>query len=117
MVHVLYPLDNLNEQIRSSFPVLGFIITLPPSSGADPGFQVRGADLKKSRRTEGGANIFGVFRVKKSPPTLDPPLIFVSNGTLYYLHRFVNFASTHSITTACLCFDITYNIHVGLFVN
>ena len=34
-------------------------------SGADPGFQARGADLKKLRRVEGGANIFGVFRVKK----------------------------------------------------
>ena len=34
------------------------------TSGADPGFQVRGAHLKKLRRAEGGANIFGVFRVK-----------------------------------------------------
>ena len=35
------------------------------SAGADPGFQVRGgAHLKKLRRTEGGAKIFGVFRVK-----------------------------------------------------
>ena len=33
-------------------------------SGADPGFQVRGAQLKKLRRVEGGAKIFGVFRVK-----------------------------------------------------
>jgi hypothetical protein len=35
-------------------------------SGADSGFQVRGggAHLKKLRRAEGGANIFGVFRVK-----------------------------------------------------
>ena len=33
-------------------------------SGADPGFQVRGAHLKKLRRAEGGVNIFGVFRVK-----------------------------------------------------
>jgi hypothetical protein len=33
-------------------------------AGADPGFQVRGAHLKKLRRTEGGAKIFGVFRVK-----------------------------------------------------
>ena len=33
--------------------------------GADPGFQVRGgAQLKKLRRAEGGAKIFGVFRVK-----------------------------------------------------
>ena len=34
-------------------------------AGADPGFQVRrGAHLKKMRRAEGGAKIFGVFRVK-----------------------------------------------------
>ena len=33
-------------------------------SGADPGFQVRGAHLKKLHRVEGGANIFGVFCVK-----------------------------------------------------
>ena len=35
-----------------------------PSPGADPGFQVRGAQLKKLGPAEGGANIFGVFRVK-----------------------------------------------------
>ena len=33
-------------------------------SGADPGFQVRGRTLTKSRRAEGGVKIFGVFRVK-----------------------------------------------------
>ena len=34
-------------------------------AGADPGFQVRrGAHLKKLRRAEGGAKMFGVFRVK-----------------------------------------------------
>jgi hypothetical protein len=31
--------------------------------GADSGFQVRGAHLKKLRQAEGGAKIFGVFRV------------------------------------------------------
>jgi hypothetical protein len=31
---------------------------------ADPGFQVRGEYLKKLHRGEGGAKIFGVFRVK-----------------------------------------------------
>ena len=39
-------------------------IDLSPVAGADPGFQVRGAHLKKLRRAEGGAKIFGVFRVK-----------------------------------------------------
>jgi len=33
-------------------------------AGVDPGFQVRGAHLKKLRRAEGGAKMFGVFRVK-----------------------------------------------------
>ena len=33
-------------------------------AGADPGFQVRGAHLKKLRRVKGGAKIVGVFRVK-----------------------------------------------------
>ena len=52
------------------------------NTGADPGFQVRGAHLKKMHRAEGGAKIFGVFRVKNHdftpknhfPPPLDPPL-------------------------------------------
>ena len=35
-------------------------------SGADPGFQVRGAHLKKLRRAEGGAKNFGVFLCEKS---------------------------------------------------
>ena len=34
------------------------------NSEADPGFQVRGAHLKELHRAEGGAKIFGVFRVK-----------------------------------------------------
>jgi hypothetical protein len=43
------------------FPVLIYEY----SSGADPGFQVRGgAHSKKLRRVEGGVKIFGVFRVK-----------------------------------------------------
>ena len=63
--------------------------------GADPGFQVRGVHLKKLRRAEGGAKMFGVFCVKNHdftpkyhifsnfrggarrvrPPPLDPPLV------------------------------------------
>jgi hypothetical protein len=63
------------------------------NSEADPGFQVRGAHLKELHRAEGGAEIFGVFRVKNhdftqkkiiffpilggvEPPPLDPPLEF-----------------------------------------
>jgi hypothetical protein len=38
---------------------------LEAGAGADPGFQVRGvAHLNKLRRAEGGAKMFGVFRVK-----------------------------------------------------
>jgi hypothetical protein len=39
-------------------------IYLSLASGADPGFQVRGAHFKKLRRAEGGAKIFRVFRVE-----------------------------------------------------
>ena len=46
-------------------------------SGADPGFQVRGTDLKKLRRAEGGANIFWVFRVKNHDFT--PKIYIFSN--------------------------------------
>ena len=46
-------------------------------TGADPGFQVRGAHLKKLRRVEGGANIFWLFRVKNHDFT--PKKHFFSN--------------------------------------
>jgi hypothetical protein len=58
-------------------------------SGADPGFQVRGAHLKKLRRAEGVAKNVWVFRVKNHDFTpknhifsnfrggaLNPPLYF-----------------------------------------
>ena len=69
-------------------------------SGADPGFRGGGAHLKKMRRAEGGAKIFGIFRVKNHdftpknhifsnfrggarrvppPPPLDPPLLFIAS--------------------------------------
>jgi hypothetical protein len=48
-----------------------------PYVGADPGFHVRGADLRKLRRAEGGANIFGVFHVKNHDFT--PKNLFFSN--------------------------------------
>ena len=49
---------------QSEWTINIYSIKHKPSPGADPGFQVRGAHLKKLRRAEGGANIFGVFRVK-----------------------------------------------------
>jgi hypothetical protein len=50
----IYYFFKINTKISTSFRRLG----------TDPGFQVRRAHLKKLRRAEGGANIFGVFRVK-----------------------------------------------------
>jgi hypothetical protein len=49
-----------DEHIHSSH----HYILMEYSTGADPGFQVRGEHLKKLRRAEGGAKIFGIFRVK-----------------------------------------------------
>jgi hypothetical protein len=45
-------------------------------SGADPGFQVRGAHLKKSRREEEDAKHFGVFRVKNHDFTTKKSYLF-----------------------------------------
>ena len=51
-------------------------------SGADPGFQVRGgAYLKKLRRAEGGAKIFGVFRVKNHDFTPKNHIFPILGGT------------------------------------
>ena len=47
-----------------SSSAMTLIMYILRSIGADPGFQVRGAHLKKLRRAEGGAKIVGVFRVK-----------------------------------------------------
>ena len=46
------------------------------SAGADPGFQVRGVHFKKLRQAEGGANFFGVFRVKNHDFTQKNPIFF-----------------------------------------
>ena len=48
----------------SSASVWSFHFKTHTLSGADPGFQVRGAHLKTLHRAEGGAKIVGVFRVK-----------------------------------------------------
>ena len=46
-------------------------------AGADPGFQVRGgAHLKKLRRAEGGAKIFGVSRVRNHDLTQKNHIFF-----------------------------------------
>ena len=44
-------------------------------SEADPGFQVRGAHIKKLRRAEGGAKIFGIFRVKNRQKIIFFPML------------------------------------------
>ena len=49
-------------------------------SGADPGFQVTGAHLKKLRWVEGGAKMFGVFRVKNHDYTQKKSYFFQFYG-------------------------------------
>ena len=60
---------------KSNIPVpLKFMLILLWYSGADPGFQVRGAHLKKLHRAEGGAKFVGVNRVKNHDFTLWPEM-------------------------------------------
>ena len=46
----------------------------------DLGFQVRRAHLKKLRRAEGGAKIFGVFRVKNHDFTPKNHIFSIAEG-------------------------------------
>ena len=61
---------NLQLHFQVSIKIVKFAISMhidgASNAGVDPGFQVRGggAHLKKLRRVEGGAKIFGVFGVK-----------------------------------------------------
>ena len=92
---------------------------------ADPGFQDRGAHLKKLRRAEGGANIFGVFRVKNHDFT--PKNHIFSNFTLKN-HIFSNFrggggggapgAPLPGSAPGKVIWPIGYpNLHLGTKVN
>ena len=68
----IYCLLNSGDQLfhqyqqheHSSLSSANWTYKRPRYTGADPGFQVRGAHLKKLRRAEGGAKMFWVFRVK-----------------------------------------------------
>jgi hypothetical protein len=65
-VSIYIPLFSILSTIKNNFPLQGslYLENKYISPGADPGFQVRGAHLKKLRRAEGGAKILGIFRVK-----------------------------------------------------
>jgi hypothetical protein len=62
MVNIVL-VDHLNLD-TGILKLITTVIVIEWFSGADPGFKVRGAHLKKLRRAEGGAKNFGVFRVK-----------------------------------------------------
>ena len=65
---------------------------IAPSSGADPGFQVRGggAHLKKLCRAEGGAKNFGVFRVKNHDFTPKNHIFSIAEGGARIFEVFSN---------------------------
>jgi hypothetical protein len=63
-LHILFFWWRTGPYTAISGPYNIFLVTDRSLSGADPGFQVRGAHLKKMRPAEGGAKIFGIFRVK-----------------------------------------------------
>ena len=106
-------------------------------SGADPGLHVRVTHLNKSRRAEGGSNIFGVFRVKNNdftpknhifsnfrgralgaPLPLDPPLRlrWCSTGILkrLYTMRYIITGSTLvcSVVSATSCCSMAVTLLV-----
>ena len=80
-------MQNINKQLGNG-SILHYNTQM---QGRIQDFKLEGAHLKKLRRAEGGANIFGVFRVKNHDFTpnkkyfsLDPPL-----RCSYYKHILV----------------------------
>ena len=73
-----------------------------PYAGVDPGFQVRGAHLKKLRRAEGGAKIFGVFRVKNHDFTPKKNIFLILGGVREIFGVF--YVKNHDFTTKKIIF-------------
>ena len=82
---------------ESSYPKHIFVYKILSMPGADPGFQVRGAHLNKLRRAEGGAKIFGVFRVKNHDFTTKKSCFSIAEGSakIFEVFRVKN----HDFTT------------------
>ena len=72
-------------------------------TGADPGFEVRGAHLKKLLRAEGGVNIFGVFRVKNHE--------FTPKKSYFFQFNWFNVLYRCSMILSCVSslLDYTHN--------
>jgi hypothetical protein len=72
-------------------------------AGADPGFQARGAYLKKLRRAEGGAKDFGVFRVKNHDFTLKNLFFFNGSAPVSFSHaQFMSTVLKWKVFVYCL---------------
>ena len=85
-------------------------------AGADPGFQVRGGGgerFKKLRRAEGGAKMFGVFRVKNHDfiPTnhIPPPRSAPDMDYSPLLSAFIMKTKNIRITSIQICIKKTNN--------
>ena len=90
-------------------------------SGADPGFQVRGAHLKTLRWAEGGAKMFGIFRVKNHDFTpknliipLDPPLLITPlvSSNLSSLSFLLEDKTPLSKSLTCILSAIKSGLHI-----
>ena len=68
------------NKIKNNNQLFTIHIQANERAGADPGFQVRGAYLKKLRRAEGGAKIFGVFRAKNHDFTPKNHIFYIFRG-------------------------------------
>ena len=63
-------------------------------TGADPGFHVKGVHLKKLRRAEGDAKMFGIFRLKNHDFTQKNHIflnLWGAPATQHYVIKFDNY--------------------------
>ena len=77
-------------------------------TGADPGFQVRVAHLKKLRRAEGGSKMFGVFRVKNHVFTPKSHIFSNFRGACFILKKERTHGKLKSIFLAYIHYTMIY---------
>ena len=103
-------------------------------TGADPGLQVGEGHIKKLRRAEGSANIFGIFRVKNHdftkkimffnfrggcrmrPPPLDAPLRYACNCSVNHERQYPHSSTLYRCVLNNICrfkTNYVYSINGG----
>ena len=103
---------SISARVSSRDP---YINTRSRDAGADPGFQGRGGHLNKLRRAEGGAKMFGVFRVKNHDFTSKNHIFPILEGHVFYTSK-VEMHWVQVITNEAPPYTLIYIIYMTITI-